>query len=996
MMDASGSTPAEALERVGLTGRECDVFWLVAERLRNREIADRLYVSERTVASHVASILRKLDAHDRAEVISLAAQLRAEQTEAPVLTSSPFGASGAIAFLFTDIVGSTRRWEDDPSMSAALARHDEVVRGAIQSNRGRLLKHTGDGALGVFASAADAVVASVEAQRRLVAAGGVGAPLRVRMAVHTGEVEERDGDYFGPVLNRAARLASAANGGQVLVSLATEELVNERLPAGVELISLGVHHLKDLHRPERVFQVVADGLRRAFPPLATAVEVPTNLPVPRTSFVGRHDDLARIDALLGDHRLVTLVGVGGAGKTRLAIEAGHRVLGRFRGGVFFVDLSSLVDGDGIIGKVAEAMGMGPSRVPAVDDAGLSGVVEDDVVTFLADRNVVAIVDNCEHLLDDCAGLVDRLLVAAPALVVLVTSREALAIDGEQIVQVRSLSLPDDEDGGDSEALRLLVDRMASVRPDFAVTPDNRQPLVEICVRLDGIPLALELAAARAGHLGPREIADRLGDRFRLLGGGRRRVQRQQTLQATVDWSYHLLSADEQAVLRRLAVFVGGFALDAVDGICLGGIEGRAVDVVGSLVAKSLVVAGERGRYRLLETIRLYAEDKLALAGEPEATRSRHRDWFLARLEDESLERCLVSNELAIEMEPDADNLRAALAWSDAQNRHDLLRRMLLRVPPWTVGWLDRAGGHDRWVRRALEHERDLPRDQWHCHVRAEAQGMGGLFWAGDYAANDEALQRLQVLTDDLPDGETITAYAHLQQALLLSVFPQRAAEIEHAADLAIAHAGTDNPLVANLGVWTKAAAYVYQYRYEEAGALLESQYDSDSALGLVRHLQGRHREALELTDVEASGAWQPMLRYERITAAVATAALGDTRAARQRLQSLAVSIRRQPWRSDPLALSDCLVGFAALAALDGDHQRAARLIATIPRMTTGTQWLFALLRHYRDLAREHLDPDTRRDCITDGRATAVDDALDAELAAWEVEATSAPPSPPNQ
>jgi predicted ATPase/class 3 adenylate cyclase len=887
--------------------------------------------------------------------------------------------SGTVSFLFTDIEGSTRRWEEDPLMADALAHHDDVLRATVGASGGHVLKHTGDGALALFNSAADAVGAAVSVQQRM----SQGIPLKVRVVVHTGEAEERDGDYFGPALNRAARLLSLTHGGQVLVSLATEELVRDRLPAGVGLVDLGECRLRDLTQPERVFQVTADGIEARFPPLHAAVEVPSNLPTPRTSFVGRETDLAEIAAQLERHRLVTLVGVGGAGKTRLGIEAARRARDRFADGVYFVDLSSLADEAGIGWRLAESLAI---TVPQGRVAGPALLRE--VTDFLCDRRVLVVLDNCEHLLDACAELVDHLLAHTPNLRLLATSREVLAMEGEQILAVRPLSLPDrNEPTRDCDAVQLLVERIRAVRPRFEVTDENRSTLAEICRQLDGIPLALELAAVRARHLGPAEILERLADRFTLLTGGRRKSQRHQTLQATVDWSYHLLDPDEQVVLRRLAVFAGGFTLDAVEGICLEGIAVPALDVVGSLVDKSLADTVEGDRFRVLETVRAYAEEKLVAAGEAETVRSRHRDWFLARLEAEPLERCLLSDTFWVGLAADAHNLRAALAWCNAQDRRDLLRRLLLRVPiPW--GWTDRSGRYNDWVQSALEYERSLPPEEWHCHVRAEAPWPGGGGFQGDRAEVEIALERLQRLAEGLPASEAITAFAHLQQAQLLCVFPQRADDIEQAADRAIEHAGADSHLLSMHAQWRKATARLYQDRYDEAAELLEALPVDDErafeiALATVHHVRGRHGQASEVLDPTRPRNNPNLRRGQQIIAAVIMAAVGDRTDARRQLSDVVAGIRQQGGGDHPLALSDCLVGIAALAGTEGDHERAARHIAAMPLMATSIPELWVLLRHYRDLAREHLDPAVRRHCIEEGRATSVDDAIDGELARWD-------------
>ena len=397
---------------------------------------------------------------------------------------------------------------------------------------------------------------------------------------------------------------------------------------------------------------------------------------------------------------MTLTGVGGSGKTRLALQVGARELGRFPDGVFFVELAPVSDSDLVSPAMATAAGL------SFGDAlgGPGGSVDDRLVASLARRKCLLLLDNCEHLLDAVAELVDRILAGCPNVILLATSREALGIEGEQIVPVPSLAVPDNPSEAEgAEAVRLFVERAKSVKPPFALGPDSRAPVVEICRRLDGIPLAIEFAAARVAHLSPQQIADRLADRFRLLTGGRRRIQRQQTLTAALDWSHDLLAEEERTVFRRLAVFAGGFFLDAAEAVCSGdGIPaGSVLDLLGSLVAKSLVTAAEedRGdaRYRLLETVRIYAAEKLAAAGEAETVRSRHRDWYLGWIEDMPLERLAFDTAALRAVLGEIDNLRAAADWCLGDDRPDLLARLATRL--FSFWWL--GGSIFPFVRAAL-------------------------------------------------------------------------------------------------------------------------------------------------------------------------------------------------------------------------------------------------------------------------------------------------------
>jgi predicted ATPase len=464
--------------------------------------------------------------------------------------------------------------------------------------------------------------------------------------------------------------------------------------------------LRDLDRPERVFQVCGAGLRRDFPPLRTAASELRGFPATRTQIIGRERLLARLAELLDSVSLVTLTGVGGAGKTRLAIEAGRREGLRFADGAAFVDLALLAEPDLIARAVANAAG-----VPEAGAAGSTAErsAADDLVAYLARRQMLVVLDNCEHLIDGCAELVDRLLAACPQVKVLTTSREGLAMEGETIVAVPPLELPgEDRSPLDSAAVRLFVERAEAARAGLDLLGRHLAAVVDICRRLDGIPLAIELAAGQVVHLTPEEVATRLDDRFRLLAGGRRRIQRQATLQAAVDWSYDLLGEAERILLARLGVFAGDFSLAAAEAVCVGnGIDSdRTVSLLASLVAKSLVVAATHDRstrYRLLETIRIYAAERPVERGEAAALRARHRDWYLSWAERLDAERlCFpwvrpVDDVRALEKE--IDNLRAALAWSEREDRPDLIGRMVVATDALWIG-LGRYDEGLRWLHAA--------------------------------------------------------------------------------------------------------------------------------------------------------------------------------------------------------------------------------------------------------------------------------------------------------
>lgn len=575
-----------------------------------------------------------------------------------------------LTFLFSDIEASTRRWETDPAaMSAALARHDGIVRSAIKFTGGEIFKHTGDGVCAVFPSAPAGMAAALAVQRALQAEDwGAAGQLRVRVALHSGAAEQRARDYFGPTLNRVARLMATAHGGQVVVSLATAELSQDSLPAGATLLDLGEHRLADLAQAEHVFQLAHPDLPADFPPLRSLDAHRHNLPVSPTPFVGRERELEQVTALLEGARLVTFVGVGGGGKTRLALETAGRVLGSFADGVFLVELAPLSDPDLVAPAVVSAVGLVIDQLGPGPDAVLERLAE-----HLARRRVLIVLDNCEHVVERVAAVADALLRSCPDLTLLATSREPLGVPGEELWRIPSLSLPPDDAAGPddlagADAVAFFCGRGRAADPGFRLTGANAGAVAHICRRLDGIPLALELAAARLRLLSAAEVAERLDDRFRLLTAGSRTVlDRHRTLRAAVDWGYELLSPSERVVLGRLSVFAGGFDVDGAEAVVPDGkamVPEDVLDGIGALVDRSWVVVEpgvERTRYRLLETIRQYAGEKLAAAGEQEDARRRHAEYF-RRLATVDPDQPLRSPSWTARVESDLDNVRSALDW----------------------------------------------------------------------------------------------------------------------------------------------------------------------------------------------------------------------------------------------------------------------------------------------------------------------------------------------
>jgi predicted ATPase/class 3 adenylate cyclase/DNA-binding CsgD family transcriptional regulator len=603
-----------------------------------------------------------------------------ERADTPPLNWSDLGVSGlptgTVTLLLADVEGSTRLWETQPEeMSAAVTRLDGAVCNAIAAYDGvrPVEQGEGDSFVIAFARASDAVACALELQRAALA------PIRLRIGVHTGEVRLRDeNNYIGPTVNRTARLRDLAHGGQTVLSGAAENMVVDRLPDGAWLTDLGTHLLRDLPRPERVVQLCHPDLRNEFPPLRTSETVVAHgLPVQLTSFVGRRAQVNEVGQLLAENRLVTLTGAGGVGKTRLAVQVAAQIAPEFGDGVWYVDLAPITHPGLVAVAVARALGL-------PDQPGRSTM--DTLLRFVRDRQMLVVLDNSEHLLEACAELVVTLLGGAPRLTVLATSREPIGVAGEVSWRVPSLSLSD-------EAIELFTDRARRVQPDFRVSGDNAASVAEICERLDGLPLAIELAAARVRALSPAEIVDGLHDRFRLLTGGSRiAVRRQQTLLASAEWSHALLTETERILFRRVAVFLGGFDLDAAQAIAGGADMQRlhVLDLLTLLVDKSLVVAentGGRTRYRLLETVRQYALEKLAESGEADAVRARHRDHYTAMAAVLDAPASTDYEQRVEQAETEIDNLRAAFGWSRENCDAELALALASSLQPL---WLSRG------------------------------------------------------------------------------------------------------------------------------------------------------------------------------------------------------------------------------------------------------------------------------------------------------------------
>ncbi|HET9589389.1 MAG TPA: tetratricopeptide repeat protein [Anaerolineales bacterium] len=617
--------------------------------------------------------------------------------------------TGTVTFLFTDIEGSTRLSQQYPdAMPALLARHNEIVSQAIAANRGLVFRMIGDSFSAAFHSAGDALCAALEAQRSLYREPWFPAPIKVRMGIHTGaaqaELLSNEVRYSGyTTLALTQRIMAAGHGGQVLLSRTAHDLTRDKLPPHAQLVDMGECHLKDILQPEQLYQLTVTDLPSEFPPLKTLEAYNDNLPTQLTSFIGREREIHELKTLIAEHRMVTLTGSGGAGKTRLGLQVATELLSLFSGGVWFVELAPLAD-------------------PALVTQTLFSVfrlVEDSHRTplqilqdYLRPKAALLLLDNCEHLIEACARVSEILLQTCPKLKILASSREALGVPGEVPYRVPSLRTPAPadllhlENPLEIDSIRLFVERGTAAKPDFRLTKENTPFVAQICSRLDGIPLAIELAAARVKVLSPEQIASRLDDRFRLLtGGARTALPRQQTLRALIDWSYSLLSDPEKTLFRRLAVFTGGWTLEAAEFVCGEGRDGPDIlDLMARLVDKSLALSDESGgeiRYHRLETIRQYSRERFFETGEVEAIRDRHLAYYVQLSEE--VERGLQGPARRLwvsRSESEQENLRTAIEWGLAKDPESSLRIASNMVVGIASGGYSVEGF--RWLRDSMQ------------------------------------------------------------------------------------------------------------------------------------------------------------------------------------------------------------------------------------------------------------------------------------------------------
>jgi len=819
--------------------------------------------------------------------------------------------SGTVTFLFTDVEGSTRLWAaDEAAMSASLGVHDDVMRAAIETHHGYVFTTAGDAFCAAFGRASDGVAAAELARVSLDGALWPGPQLRVRMGLHLGEAEERDGDFFGPVVNTAARVEAAGHGGQVLMT----EVV--RATAGVDAVDLGEHRLRDVTEPVRLFQLGSG----EFAPLRVVDPALTNLPRPASGLVGRASEVRSIRGLLAAGRWVTLCGVGGAGKTRLALEVADALLPDFADGVYFADLAVLSD---------------PAEVPAAAGTALRLQLDDDdpvarVVSFLAGRGALLVLDNCEHVIDECADLAEAILSTGPVGRVLATSREYLDVDGERVFQVPSL----ESSSPDSPGVELFFARAIEVSPQLVDNAELRDVAAELCTRLDGMPLAIELAAARCGVLGPQQLLERLDDRLSLLSGGRRRGrQRRRTLEAMLDWSYDLLDDQEQRFFRALGVYLGSFDLAAAAGAA-GVSESQAIDLLDSLVAKSLVVAtpSKVGHvYRLLETVRTYAEDWLLRIGESRSVRDAALTHLASRWGEFNLDQAYRDRD---RIDALAASIVAAMGWAASTHQWDEASQLYGVTANW---WHE--GGHIRDLVRW--HER-LPTD-----ATAQARPWGDLLAGWAYVNLGRYSDGLELCTS-LRDHHD-PAVAQMASLMYGTYLSGTRPDETHAA--IAPHMASVRGQAALVGYSARGLARLTVGELDDAredfhialgrvsGYLKDSVSHQFSAIGLatVEILSGDPRAALPALEALT----EPLPIYSPLAwQAVALAYLGR--------RDEAIDYIRRDARSSlmgriPNRAAETLIAVAALHLTDGDTQRARRVaLAHRPRSSA---WTGAMCRH---------------------------------------------------
>jgi len=903
-----------------------------------------------------------------------------------------------ITFVFSDIESSTRRWEGDPAaMAKDLALHDELLRKAYEAAGGEVFSHTGDGLCAAFASAAAAFDAAIAGQRALHQAEWSSHPgLRVRMAIHAGASERRDGNYFGPPLNRAARLLAVASGGQTLCSQVAVDLVGSDLSPVMTLVDLGEHRLADLAQPERVFQVTDPELPGTFPPLRSLGIVRHNLPGMLSAFVGRAVECDELGNLVKQSRLVTLVGVGGAGKTRLAVQVGESALGIFPDGVWFIDLSPLRNDNLLASTVAATLRLAPVGIEGPDR------VLEHVCACLAAKRMLLIFDNCEHLIWPTARVIHAILAGCPQVTVIATSRETLGLPGEVTWRVPPLSLPPAEateprDLAGSDAVWLFLERGRAARPGFALATGNVKLVAAICRRLDGIPLPIELAAARLRAFSLERIAAGLDDCFRILTGGpRTAVSRHQTLRAALDWSYGLLDADEAGLLRSLAVFPASFDVEAAEAIA--GAIPDAAGVLARLVDKSLLVATDDQdeiRYRLLEPVRQYAAEQLRLLGEEQAARRRHHDHFRSVVQGwEAAVRSPLNWPLH-EVAPEADNLRVALEWAwDEGDTAAALAFVAAQSQLWL--WGGRFEGCN-WCERVVDDARRRGiRLPW--LVLADLGYMLATFGRADPTTSEALLEEAVAAAEGDPAGVASAQWAlgSFQVAVgkvdeARAVLQAAVSEFSRLGDAeGIGWAEHDLGWVDVAGGDLSGARRHFERAADLATRRQLGPWLTPHALAAAAPLAALHdhQRGLDLANQAVTAARPlptPLILVMTLARSAETAILADQHPEAvpvlRELLTLVRDLHARRWTGDALEMA------AVVAAEHHCDDQAAELFGSATALRDalgeplgGVRVLAERIRNTRASVQQRLSPDRFIDCDARGRAAPPDDAIAAALA----------------
>jgi predicted ATPase/class 3 adenylate cyclase len=861
--------------------------------------------------------------------------------------------SGTVTFLFTDIEGSTLLLRNLGDRYAEVLRdHGVIIKAALERQGGTELGTEGDSFFAVFGSPGAAIRAVVEAQRALDAHDWPeGARVRVRMGLHTGEGTPMGEGYVGLDVHRAARVGDAGHGGQVLLSGVTEALVRHSLPDGVELVDLGEHRLKDLPHPERLFQLTIDGLPEEFPAPRSLDARPNNLPAQMSSFIGREEVIRSVEASLEETRLLTLTGPGGTGKTRLALEVAHRQLPSFLDGVWFVDLSAVTDPSVVPTEIAIAL-------EATRDPGAS--VLQCLEEHLRYRKLLLVLDNFEQVVD-AAEVVEHLLSRSPGLKVMVTSRSVLSVYGEREFPVPPLRLPDPASAevlealGHSEAVSLFVERARAVRPDFRLTAENALAVAEICERLDGLPLGIELAAVRVNVLTPQAMLPRLEERLSLLTSGPRSLpERQRTLRGAIDWSYHLLEDPERRLFARLATFSGGGTLEAIEAVCDPDLGASVLDLLGSLVDESLLRRTETPsgevRFQMLETIREYATERLDAETDAEDVRRRHAEYFLSLAT--RAEPHLVGaeqKEWLDRFDRDHDNIRAALKWTIQAG--EVRAGQEAAAALWRF-WHQR--GHLAEGRKKLEHLLEAAGGEERTLQRFKAlTGAGGLaYWQNDYQATErfysEALDIARGLDDPRSIAEALFNLSFLDRI--------RGEDEEGMAKLRTVHEMAtslgDQQLAAD-SLWILGNRELREDRPEVGLPMVED------ALAIYRDLGNLFATADSVSGV---GSY-----YRRI---------GETETARA-MQREALEMFVEV--GNPTGIAMVLEEIAMIETVEGRHERALRLAGAAAALKDdiGGGAPAELMRSGESFeeSNRNLDPDTARRAWDEGREMGLDKAV---------------------